>query len=95
MRDFLLVDDVAFARAIPRDIERGLLGFVSLSLGETVEISNITLRRSPTGELYLAFPTRDDKYGVRRPVARILKPEELEAVKVQVLAILRARGQIR
>ena len=95
MRDLLLVGDVTFVRARPNDVGRGLLGFVSLRLGESVEISNIALRRRPTGELYLAFPVREDKHGVRHAVARLLKEEEREAVTVQVIAILRTRGAVR
>lgn len=95
MTPLLLVGNVEFLRARPSDIARGLLGFVSLSLGETVEISNITLRRRPTGELYLAFPTREDKHGVRHSVARILDTDEAEAVTAQVIAILRAREAVR
>lgn len=95
MRDLLLVGDVTFVRARPSDVELGLLGFVSLRLADTLEISNIALRRRPAGELYLAFPVRVDKHGVRHPVARLTNADEREAVTVQVIGILRARGVVR
>lgn len=95
MTDLLLVTEATFLRARPSDVSRGLLGFVSMRLGESVEIANIALRRRPTGELYLAFPVRVDKHGVRHSVARLTNADEREAVTVQVIGILRARGVVR
>jgi len=95
VRDLLLVTKVDFTRASPSDVEKGLLGFVTLQLGETVELGGIALRRTEAGEFELSFPVRTDRRGRRHRVHRILDEEERLAVQVQVVGILRARGAVR
>lgn len=90
----LLVSKVEFVRGSDREREQGLLGYVSLRLGESVELNGITLRRTLGGKHTISFPSRRDRRGKGHPIVRVLDDAEREAVEAQVIGVLRGRGVV-
>ena len=54
----LSVTDVQFARGGERDIERGLLGYLSITLDDELRLDGLTLRRTRSNRLAVSFPRR-------------------------------------
>lgn len=82
------VSSVTFARAQHADRQRGLLGWVSLVLDDSVLLDGIALRRTANGHLKLSFPARRDRDGRAHPYVRPLDNEARLAIEEQVLAAL-------
>lgn len=86
----LRVSQVRFTSAGRGDRDRGLLGFVAFTLGGTLEVDGVTLRRSRQGTKYLSFPARVDGRGERHPYLRPV--DDLTRVSIEQ-AVLEALGQ--
>lgn len=59
----------SWVRASAADAHTGLLGYISVFVGDLV-LDGITLRRTTTGRLALSFPARTDRAGKRHPYIR-------------------------
>lgn len=74
----LRLSDVEFRMASTQDRERGLIGYVSLTVGNCLRLDGLALRRTSEGRTFLAFPSRVDRVGRERPYMRPLS----EAVRL-------------
>jgi len=82
------IRDVRFVQAAPADVERGLVGFVSFTLGP-LRIGGVTVRRlADSRRLALSFPCRRDAHGGRHFVVRPIGDRERRAVEFEVLRAL-------
>ena len=73
----------------PRHLEsRGLLGWISIRIGDEVIIDGIGLRRTRAGDLRLSFPTRKDSHGNQHAVVRPANAEVHQAIERRVLVAL-------
>lgn len=100
-----LVTALEFRRAAPRLVKRGVLGFVSLVIAETMCVHQVAVRRTSEGRIVLSYkliprrplrgPARDlrgdeSMYALTHP----LTPEAHAEIERQVVAQLRERGEI-
>lgn len=80
----LSISQVRLVRAAPADMATGLLGWVSLVLGDLLRLDGLTLRRTSNGLLTLSFPARRDASGrqhaIVRPIDDAVRREIEEAV---------------
>lgn len=82
------VSCVAFTSAAQEDVERGLLGFISLLINGVLAIDGVSLRRTREGRLALSFPSRKDARGKLHPIVRPLDDATRVAIEQQVFAAL-------
>jgi len=82
------VAGVRFAEASARDQERGLLGYVSLLVSDSLRLDGVCLRRTEDGRLTLAYPSRRDRRGRTHPYLRPVCDEARRSIEVQVFAAL-------
>lgn len=84
----LAVTDLRLTAAGP-DLQRtGLLGWISCTLGGTLRVDGITLRRTAEGRLALSFPARKDRNGVLHPLLRPLDDATRAEIERQILGQL-------
>lgn len=88
MSDPLLVADVRLVDALPADVRRGLLGFVSCTLGGKVWLEGLTLRRSREGRLYVSFPRPRDARGRERSIVRPVDMASQRDIEAQIFLAL-------
>ncbi len=84
----LIVTDVKVSPAQEHDRERGLLGFVEVTLNNVLVLDGLTLRLSAEGRMYLSYPSKV-RGGVRFPYVRPRGDEERRDVERQVFAALK------
>lgn len=89
------ITNVRFRSASSIDERAGLLGWSSFLLNDALRISSVAVRRTRTGQLVLAFPTRRDSQGVEHPVAAPITAIAHRSIENAVLAELRAQGVLR
>ena len=80
-----------WVRASDDEIRSGLLGYVSVFLGDLV-VDGITLRRTAQGRLALSFPARTDRAGRRHPYVRPVDDEARHRIEATLLGELAERG---
>jgi len=100
-----LVTALEFRRAAPRLVKRGVLGFVSLVIAETMCVHQVAVRRTAEGRIVLSYkliprrPLRgaardlrgdESMYALTHP----LTPEAHAEIERQVIAQLRERGDL-
>ena len=68
--------------------KRGMLGWISIRVGDEIVIDSIGLRRTRTGDLRLSFPTRKDSHGNQHAIVRPASREAHEAIERAVFAAL-------
>ena len=78
-----LVTDIRFAPASRRDVESGLLGFVSCAI-DHLRVQGIALRKSKRGRRVLSFPCRRDSRGQRHALVAPIDDRALRAIEEQV-----------
>ena len=88
MPDPLLVADVRLVDAEPADMRRGLLGFVSCTLGGQFRLEGLTLRRSREGRLYISFPRPRDARGREHVNVRPLNAASQRDIEAQIFLAL-------
>src|SRR5688572_16310528 len=64
------ISSISFSQAPRRDVRRGLLGWVSFDLGGTWHVDGVAVRRTQSGRLALAFPSRIDRQGFEHAFLR-------------------------
>ena len=84
----LTISGVAFTAAPDSDRERGLLGWIALTLNGQLRLDGVTLRRTLEGRITLSFPERRDGAGVAHPIVRPLGPEARRNLEDQVFRAL-------
>lgn len=84
----LHVSDLRFEPAKEGDISTGLLGYVSLTVGESLRLDGLTLRRTLSGRLTLSFPSRTARTGKTHPYIRPVDDAARRAFEAQVLSML-------
>lgn len=89
------ISGVRFRPASSIDERNGLLGWASVLLNEALRISSVAVRRTRTGQLVLAFPTRRDSQGVEHPIAAPITHAAHRSIENLVLAELRAQGVLQ
>ena len=89
------ITNVRFRSASSIDERAGLLGWASFLLNDALRLSSVAVRRTRTGQLTLAFPTRRDSQGVERPIAAPITAIVHRSIENLVLAELRALGVVR
>lgn len=85
------VSVAAFSSASPRDVESGLLGWLTLLVDRVVVVDSVALRRTLRGELRLSFPGRQVGNG-RRPYVRPVDDAARREIERQVLAAIDRDG---
>jgi hypothetical protein len=83
-----LISEVQFTAAQPDEVRQGLLGFVRLTLGSSVRVDGVTLRRTLKGRLELSFPDRLDRRGRRHSVIAPTNQGARDAITQQVIQAL-------
>jgi hypothetical protein len=88
-----LVSHVGFSPAAPADVQRGLVGYVSVVVLGVLR-TECTLRRTTRGRLALSFPVRRDSMG--RPHSKIAAASATAhaAIEAAVLQALEAQGHL-
>jgi len=87
MRDLLLVSAVRLTDASPRDVRRGLVGYVTCVLNGSVHLE-VTLRRTRKGRPAISFPTRRDAHGREHAIVRLLRLDDRRSIEWQVFLAL-------
>jgi hypothetical protein len=79
---------VRFVAASPEDVERGLLGWISLVLNDSIQIDGVTLRRTASGLLGLSFPARRDGAGRQHALVKPLDDRARREIEHRIFASL-------
>ena len=77
----------SWVKASEEEIRTGLLGFISVFLGDLV-IDGIVLRRTASGRLALSFPARTSRSGHRHPYVRPVDDNARRAIERTILGQL-------
>jgi len=88
MRNHLVVSHVRLTAAPDDAQERGLLGWISLVLNDTIKLDGVTLRRTAGGRLALSFPARRDAGGRQHQYVRPLDDRARREIESQVFQAL-------
>ena len=87
----LVVSNVQFTPATQRNVETGLLGYLSLALNGVLMLDGITLRQSADGTRYIAYPSRTDHGGSRHAYIKPLGEGARRTIQDQVFEALGVR----
>ena len=89
------VTAVRFTPAPAGDARQGLLGFVAARI-DGLQVDGIALRRTLSGRLDLRYPERRGGNRDRaHPVVRPVDEPTRQAIEAQVMAALRAQGNLQ
>ena len=66
----LHVTGARMTAASAADRDRGLLGYLRVTLSGGLVLDGLTLRRRAEGDLYVAYPARTTAAGERHPIIR-------------------------
>ncbi len=94
MSDVIRVSAVRFVAASASDIRSGLLGWIALTLNNSLRLDGLTLRRTRDGRLALSFPERRDLAGGSHHYMRPLNDAARRAIEAQVFAALGLEGNV-
>ncbi len=84
----LRISDVRFVAASAEDVERGILGWISLVLNDTIQLDGVTLRRTLDGRLTVSFPARRDGKGQQHFFVRPLNDATRREVENAILTAI-------
>ncbi len=93
MRDTLRISDVRFTAASGTERAQGLLGFVSLRLGELI-LDSLVVRRTRDARYVVGFPHRRDRKGFAHEVVRPTTHEVRRSIENEVIAELKRQGAL-
>ena len=80
----------SWIKAGDADQRDGLVGFLSLSVGDLI-VDNVTLRRTREGRFALSWPARVDRHGVKHASIRPINDEARRRIEQQIFAELGQR----
>ena len=83
----LVPSSVRFTPASTSDERRGLLGFVSCTVGDLV-LDGITVRRTREGRLTLSFPARRGRGGEQHAYIRPIDESARRVIECEILAAI-------
>ena len=90
MHNSLSISEVRFSSADPKELQSGLLGFLSLVINRKLKLDGITLRQTRGGKLALSFPARRDRDGRQHSYVQPLDHAIRTEIEQQVFAKLPA-----
>ncbi len=90
----LSVSSVQFTPASTRDVQKGLLGFVSLVIDGCLRLDGIALRSTLDGKRALSFPARRDRQGRDHPIMRPIDSPSRLAIEKQIFQQLDLLNEI-
>jgi hypothetical protein len=76
-----------WVRASDEEIRTGLLGYVSVFVGDLI-VDCVTLRRTTDGRFALSWPARTDRGGRRHPTVRPVDDEARRAIEREIFGQL-------
>jgi hypothetical protein len=85
-----LVSSVRFTRANDDDVQTGLLGFVTCTFNDVLQVDGVTLRRCRDGRIALSWPARSDGAGRRHPILRPLDDHARQQLERQIIKAIAA-----
>ena len=88
------ISSVRLTPARERDIQSGLLGYVTCVINGVIRLDGIALRQTRDGRPTLSYPSRSDAGGQRHPFVRPITDaarRELEAQVFGALGLLEER----
>ncbi len=80
-----VVTDIRFHRADHRDLQTGLIGFVTFVLDGHTRVDGVTVRETRDGRRVLSFPAKKHRDGREHPYVRPVDDAAREAIEQQVL----------
>lgn len=84
----------SWVRASDEEVRTGLLGFISVFVGDLV-LDGIALRRTAAGRLALSFPARTSRSGHRHPYIRPVDDDARLAIERAILGQLGQREEVQ
>jgi len=85
------VRDLRFTPGSDRDLATGLVGYLSLVLGD-LRLDGLTLRRNRAGGLTLSYPARTDRLGRKHPLVAPVDEQVRAELEREILDQLREEG---
>jgi len=82
------VSDIRFRPGTPEAARDGLIGYVAFTLGGQVRIDGVMVRRTMTGDIRLAYPTRRDRGGREHGIVHPIDAEAHAEIERLVLAAI-------
>ena len=82
-----------WVRASDDDLKSGLLGFISVELGNLI-LDGICLRRTAAGRFALSFPARTNRAGRRHSYIRPVDDAARKAIEREILGQLGQREDL-
>jgi DNA-binding cell septation regulator SpoVG len=83
----------SWVRGSDADIRDGLLGFISVFVGDLI-VDGLTLRRTANGRLALSFPQRQSRSGQRHAIVRPVDDAARRSIEREILGQLGQRDEI-
>ena len=84
----LKIDHIRFVTAPSQQQREGLLGWVTCTLNDKVQMSGLMLRRTLQGNFVLSFPSRRDSHGKEHFFLRPLNDQARCEIEHQVFTAL-------
>ena len=84
----LKIDHIRFVTAPPQQQREGLLGWVTCTLNDKVQMSGLMLRRTLQGNFVLSFPSRRDSHGTEHFFLKPLNDQARREIEYQVFRSL-------
>ncbi len=85
----MVLSSFKFSSASSRDVEGGLLGWVSFELNGVLGVDGCAVRRTRDGRTMVSFPTRKASDGTRHPILRPLDGETRNRLENAILGALK------
>lgn len=82
------ISDVNFTPACPKDMDQGLLGFITFTLNGSLLLDGIAFRKTLEGKPTLSFPCRKDGNGNKHFYIQPLDNKTRREVERQVFSHL-------
>ena len=90
--ELIHLSEVRLARARPEQVETGMVGHISLVVGDLLKLDGIALRRTRRGHHALSFPCRRDRRGHEHALIRPLTDDARRRIERQVFEALGVGG---
>jgi len=89
----LTVSDIRFVPARPKLASTGLIGFVTCTINDRLQLGGIAVRRTLDGRVVLSFPERGS-HGFRLALVRPLDDDARLELEGQIFEELRRQGRL-
>ena len=81
----LHVTDVRCVGASPKDVDSGLLAYVSFRINNALLVDGVTVRRTRDNRVTLSWPARSDAAGRKHPLLRPLDDVSRQRIEAQII----------